>query len=230
MDIVIQDDIIGLYGHELNKNTHKHHAIQLISSLTTIYINDDSFNEAIIINSDIDHYVTSNSKCLTIFIEPETPIGYMMKNKLQNYRILQLSQFGLNLTNNISNIKCNINKIIFLYQEYKVLRKVDPRIEIVIDYIQKNNSSNITIHNLSDVAFLSNNRLRHLFKEKIGLSLQRYITWSRLFDATKEILLNNQSITDIAYKYNFSDSSHFSKTFKNNFGINFKTILLGFKK
>ena len=59
--------------------------------------------------------------------------------------------------------------------------------------------------------FLSKSRIRHLFKEEMGISLMNYITWKRLIHASKSLVISQENITDTAYLYGFSDSSHFSR-------------------
>jgi AraC family transcriptional regulator len=74
---------------------------------------------------------------------------------------------------------------------------------------------------LADVAAhvgLSAGRARHLFVDQIGLPFRTYLLWLRLMRAV-ELFSVGKSLTDAAHGAGFSDSSHFSRTFRRMFGI-----------
>jgi AraC-like DNA-binding protein len=65
---------------------------------------------------------------------------------------------------------------------------------------------------------LSSGRARHLFVEQTGLPFRTYLLWLRLMRAV-ELHSAGSSLTDAAHGAGFSDSSHFSRTFRRMFGI-----------
>jgi AraC-like DNA-binding protein len=65
---------------------------------------------------------------------------------------------------------------------------------------------------------LSSGRARHLFVENTGLPFRTYLLWLRLMRAV-ELFSGGSSLTDAAQGAGFSDSSHFSRTFRRMFGI-----------
>jgi AraC-like DNA-binding protein len=65
---------------------------------------------------------------------------------------------------------------------------------------------------------LSSGRARHLFVEQTGLPFRTYLLWLRLMRAV-ELFSSGSSLTDAAHGAGFSDSSHFSRTFRRMFGI-----------
>lgn len=74
---------------------------------------------------------------------------------------------------------------------------------------------------LDDVARhvgLSPGRARHLFVEQTGLPFRTYLLWLRLMRAV-ELFSGGSSLTSAAHGAGFSDSSHFSRTFRRMFGI-----------
>jgi AraC-like DNA-binding protein len=52
-----------------------------------------------------------------------------------------------------------------------------------------------------------------------GLSVQEFIKSFRLKKAAAFLRSGEQRISDVAYQTGFSDPQHFSKSFKNQFGI-----------
>jgi AraC-like DNA-binding protein len=74
---------------------------------------------------------------------------------------------------------------------------------------------------LADVAAhvgLSAGRARHLFVDHTGLPFRSYLLWLRLMRAV-EMFSGGSSLTSAAHGAGFSDSSHFSRTFRRMFGI-----------
>jgi len=74
---------------------------------------------------------------------------------------------------------------------------------------------------LEDVARhvnLSPGRARHLFVDQTGLPFRTYLLWLRLMRAV-ELFSGGTSLTEAAHGAGFSDSSHFSRTFRRMFGI-----------
>jgi AraC-like DNA-binding protein len=52
----------------------------------------------------------------------------------------------------------------------------------------------------------------------MGIPLRRYLLWLRLIKGIK-VALEGVSLTSAAHKVGFSDSAHFSRTFKEMFGL-----------
>lgn len=99
------------------------------------------------------------------------------------------------------------------------------------DYINKNiDDFDMTPHDIAEKFYISNRYLHMLFKDE-GVTVANYIKIRRLELCRKEIMrsqLTKESITDIAFRYGFSDLSNFSRSFKNHYGI-LPSALKGFK-
>jgi AraC family transcriptional regulator len=81
---------------------------------------------------------------------------------------------------------------------------------------------------LEDVAKhvgLSPSRARHLFVAQTGLPFRTYLLWLRLMRAV-ELFSGGTSLTSAAHGAGFSDSSHFSRTFRRMFGISAASLRL----
>ena len=57
------------------------------------------------------------------------------------------------------------------------------------------------------------------FKKQSGESLAQYITKAKLRLVETKVLHTDQSLKEIAYELNFTDSSHLARTFKKEYGI-----------
>ena len=95
---------------------------------------------------------------------------------------------------------------------------IDERIKTVIKLLAKNDSEEMTITILAKKVFLSESRLRNLFKNTTGVSLHRYIIWNRIMLAINKIL-NGATVSEAALDCGFLDTSHFHKMLLQMFGV-----------
>ncbi|MGO2512342.1 helix-turn-helix domain-containing protein [Marinomonas polaris] len=78
-------------------------------------------------------------------------------------------------------------------------------------------SADLNAEMISSHLFVSCRQIARAF-EAHGMTMSRYVWQSRLNKSREDILnLDNLSITDIAYKWGFSHSSHFSRAYKQYF-------------
>jgi AraC-like DNA-binding protein len=114
--------------------------------------------------------------------------------------------------------------------EYAVERqqlphKIDPRILSVVEKIKSNVDDNLSIESLAESINLSVPRLVQLFKIQTGIPVRRYRLWHRLF-VTAIYIGKGNSLTDAAVAAGFSDSAHFTNTFRAMLGMTPTSIIL----
>ena len=85
-------------------------------------------------------------------------------------------------------------------------------------YIEGNYASHITVDDLARQFYVSNSTISHLFKQKMGVSLYRYITQRRLI-AAKLLISGKVPMEEISRRVGFVDYSTFYRAFKQEFGI-----------
>ena len=92
--------------------------------------------------------------------------------------------------------------------------KPDYWIHNVINRMEKSNNT-MNIEELADEFNLSTRHFKRRFKKEVGLSPKQFLRILRIKDARK--LMNTQgynSLTDVGYKCNYFDQSHFIRDFK----------------
>lgn len=108
------------------------------------------------------------------------------------------------------------------FQNEKFLdRKTDiseERVDRTIDYFHANVEKHITLDELASINNCTTYHLIRLFRQIKGLSPHAYLIQLRLEHARK-LLLSGQSIVDAASESGFSDQSHFSRRFKERYGL-----------
>lgn len=97
--------------------------------------------------------------------------------------------------------------------------KVDPRIQVVVDYVLLHPAEPYSPKRMAEMAELSKQRFSCLFKEQIGKSPMAYIKELRLTNAARMLLVSNKNVSDIAYEVGYEDPNYFIREFKSAFGF-----------
>jgi AraC-like DNA-binding protein len=77
----------------------------------------------------------------------------------------------------------------------------------------------ITSDSAAEVLRISASRLRHLFKDHVGVSFHQYVIRLRLERARKLVIAEDTTIEQIALRLGIQDFSHFLRDFKRTFGV-----------
>lgn len=91
------------------------------------------------------------------------------------------------------------------------------RMNKVIQFIEHNLDTEISVHQLSKIACYSEFHFHRLFRSFVGESIYAYKKRLLLERSVKHLLYSNDSITEIAFKCGYDNPSSFNKAFKANF-------------
>ena len=121
-------------------------------------------------------------------------------------------------------VKAEINGLEYnLEQIRKRVKKstvqTDPRIQTVIDYIMLNPTDASTSDKLSGMAEVAETTFRRLFKEATGKTATEFIRQVRLTTAARLLLVSNDPVNCIAHDVGFEDANHFTRVFRQAFGM-----------
>ena len=121
-------------------------------------------------------------------------------------------------------VKAEINGLEYnLEQIRKRVKKstvqTDPRIQTVIDYIMLNPTEEYTSDKLSGMAEVAETTFRRLFKEATGKTATEFIRQVRLTTAARLLLVSNDPVNCIAHDVGFEEANHFTRVFKQAFGM-----------
>ncbi|MGN0298074.1 MAG: AraC family transcriptional regulator [Lachnospiraceae bacterium] len=88
-----------------------------------------------------------------------------------------------------------------------------------LEYIEHNFQNNITVENIAEVCGLNRSYFGKIFKEAIGKTPQEFLLNFRMSKAAELLKLTSLSIGDIGKAVGYDNSLHFSRAFKNIYGI-----------
>lgn len=100
-----------------------------------------------------------------------------------------------------------------------VSSKLDDRIKVALDYIEKNLINKITLADVAEVIHLSPYRTSHLFLEKLNISFTEILLWKRIYKVIRDVKKYGITPLSSCIENGFADYSHFTKTFRRVFGV-----------
>jgi len=101
------------------------------------------------------------------------------------------------------------------YMGRKKLNKDDYIIKEILDILNREYREPITLTYLSDRVYLSPNYLRILFKEKMEISIQEYLTRLRIGKAKELLKETRYKIHEVGEQVGYENSTYFNIVFKN---------------
>ena len=222
------------FGKNMDTQSHNHHALQISISLKNeikICCNSTEITgNIILIGADVEHRLVKGELGLLILVDPESDEAYYLKKILHKNDISIVEQEKIaSIVQPISSVMTN--NILYPEMErlfYNIIEGItgkktersilDKRILRVIDFVNGLEQIKAPIGKLTDIACLSESRLQHLFKEQVGIPIRRYLLWRKLLSAFESIS-RGSDFTSASIEAGFSDSAHFSRTFKKMFGL-----------
>jgi AraC-like DNA-binding protein len=214
---------------------HSHNNLQLIFDiqdrfkLQTKQSDWRNYKSVVIKENTIHRLDTNKSVQLIIYIDPSSNIAERIQSTFLNgceisdlnNGIRDLIPVGM-LQKSLLNPDESISKT--LIQE--IIKNLicgitkcskDDRINQIEKFIQ-HDPTFLSTQTLAAKVFLSESRLRVLFKQQTGVSIHKNILWNRMIQSIGQ-LMNGSNIADAALYAGFEDSSHLHKTMAKIFGV-----------
>lgn len=88
-----------------------------------------------------------------------------------------------------------------------------------LTYIEHNFQNEITIEDIAGVCGLNRTYFGKIFKEALGKTPQEFLLNYRMLKAAELLKLTSLSIGDVGLAVGYANQMHFSRAFKNNYGI-----------
>lgn len=89
---------------------------------------------------------------------------------------------------------------------------------------QANTDTNFKAHHVAKKLAISESRFLHLFSQQMNMPWRPYILWRRMMCAIS-LIKQGSDATNAAHMAGFSDSAHFSRSFRSLFGMSLRQAL-----
>lgn len=100
-----------------------------------------------------------------------------------------------------------------------ILKDKDAVVTYIIDYIADNYDKDLSLDSLGNIVHLHPAYLSKVFKETKGIGLLAYVTDVKMNKAAELLVDSDMKIRDIVLKVGYHKEQHFTKLFKNKYGI-----------
>ncbi len=108
------------------------------------------------------------------------------------------------------------------YMQEVIEQNKSPTYELIrsaAHYIETNYNQDLSLEALSQKYSISRGHFSKLFKKVTGVSLNEYITITRVSVAKEMLARGNSNITSVAFKCGYNDSNYFTRIFKKVTGV-----------
>lgn len=95
----------------------------------------------------------------------------------------------------------------------------DYYIKEAINFIEQNYQNPITVEDIAAVCCISRSYFSKIFHNSVGKSPQEFLINYRMIKAIELLKITNLSVGDISVSVGYENPLHFSRTFKNVYGI-----------
>lgn len=222
LDFNINKGLFHFEISDLNAKHHTHPTFEIVQALTggfsleTDTTRHDHLNFAII-EANIPHKIVSREAHINLLmIESHNELlsVFLSENNLAPINGLFVGSKSVSGMDTIGMIKA-----FALQNDLKTVQ--EKRVEQCMRLIEADSPVyGELIPRITASVFLSESRISHLFKEHVGISLKKYLVWSRLKRAVNFLINEGASFTEASYESGFYDQAHLSNAFKQFMGMN----------
>ena len=234
----LKPGILIIYGAAFDAANHKHNAIQLIwpSGKSICQFEDKKIDGPLIINSQVAHQLHMESGWV-LLIEPQSKVGQQLLELLAQQPLLSIPALNALCTGVpkqdddpapfLSPLFSELDLDLSLSETNTYTSISDKRIQSLLSNLDQclpGDCIKPIAWRASEVAKqvgLSESRFLHLFSDQMGIAWRPYLLWRRTICAVSAIT-QGKPATEAAHLAGFSDSSHFSRTFRSLFGMSIR--------
>jgi len=234
----IDDSIIFYSGQGMKTEEHANPTVTIIiaqnENFEIVSGRKTTTSNFSILPANFKHTFSANKETTVamFFIEQFSKSFNDIKHsfKLSNNAVnLDKNKYPINeaLLFNADTIEVNrksLNKIFSLKESKDCLDQIDERITHSIKLIDENTTGILTPKQLSEQVFISESRLRYLFKKEMGVSISKFIRWKKL-RASGAKIMNGMNFKEACYSSGFYDAAHFNRVCKEMIGVNPSDVL-----
>jgi AraC-like DNA-binding protein len=154
-----------------------------------------------------------------------------LENMAAETKLLLKNLVGIDLKETLSNFYMQIKVQELLYQTFyklslresanhQTINSADAsRLLYIRNEIIRDLSNPPVLRELSQVAAMSETKLKQLFKQTFGTTIYTYFQWARMEEAAFLLKKGKRSVAEVGYEMGFSNLSHFSRLFEKHYGL-----------
>lgn len=211
---------------------HAHHAVQLVVAADEpIEVSSGSAQLtalAVLIASGVEHALRASGGIALLLVEAHGVHGKAL-GLLANNQVCDVSNLVDELPSPFA-----VSSVSDFSEWYRVASErliagvkptgLSPISRRAVEYIESNLEGMPRLVDAAAAQGISPSRLTHVFSAEVGLPFRRFVLWARIKRAA-DAAERGRALTQAAVEAGFSDAAHFSRTFRDMFGINPSSLL-----
>lgn len=194
--------------------------------------------EVAIVQPHVPHEIACEGRnILSVSIEPETVDIAQLPVLLRSCGVVEEAEFAAHIRAAHRNLvslagttdlrPSDFDEIFF--GQALPARKIDRRIATVLENFRNNPTGAGVAAECASLVNLSCSRFLHLFKEEVGISFRNVRTWKRARSLLHHVHTNG-NLVNVALDIGYPDSTHFSHSIRQVYGLKPKDIIAGSRK
>ena len=234
--LYLWSDISAMFYSAHITSFHSHNTLQLIIGVGGEFrfrtpVKTWEVHKSLLIKEDVIHQLdTSRGVQLIVYLEESGELAECLRTRYLSDRETysfdeemlflekpgQLQQCMLSSDSRL--LEQLVRQLLAALRTGNFKRAVDERVNKVIQLITADRSGELTISRIAGDLYLSESRLRSLFKTDMGIPLHQYIL---LYKSNLSLtrIMNGANIAEAAAAGGFADSSHFHRVMLHLFGV-----------
>ena len=196
-------------------------------------------SDLLVVPPYVPHRIASEARFITgLIVEPETVDHSLLPGFVRDGRgVVHAPEFVDNVRQTLERLRACRNPLLLDDETFdreffgKALPRstLDRRIAQVIADIRNNPAGLTSAADYAARANVSFSRFVHLFKDEVGAPLRSFRSWKRARSILTYVT-QNANLADIAQQTGYPDSSHFSHSIKQVFGLTPKDVFAGSRR
>ncbi len=222
-------------GSNVTPDLHAHFAIQIsIGMQGPIWYRESRRAQkrksgGWVLGSDQPHWMQAEGAGINIVLDPLSSMGRRIAVRLGHLGVLALSptecsailgEFDSCRARGWSSddVRATVERVInLLTPQAATLGFLDPRLQRIVEDLNRDSSENIGLRSLAAGVGLSESHLAHLFRRDVGIPMRQYRLCLRAQEAIL-LVASGRSLTDSAHMAGFADAAHFCRICRRMFG------------
>lgn len=207
-----------IYNTDIYLFYYEQKVLEYVKSACTEKLKEMVFNlsNSVIPHSTGDEFRSAKNYSIIIFEKLSNIAIQLGCDIIKTYKIRDILIKELEEAKNFSEVlKIRDSSIVYFTRKIGEVKnlKYSRLVKDIIQFISLNIYNQLKVKDISEHFYLSETSLRNKFKKETNMTLQEFII-NKKINESKIMLKSGLSITEIASKLGFSDSAHFSKSFK----------------
>ena len=236
--VLLTTGLALFFGRASDNRLHRHYAVQLaLSAFDAVRLTDEAGRRHAggfvgCAAGTMHRLEPTDDEVILVYLEPTSTIGLAAQKKLDGISIIELlpqptrvDALRSAIANGSPKAAEALLHSIFCGGNLAGGHHRDPRISALIDSAAFQTVPPALVQAARQFA-LSPSRFSHLFTAEMGIAYSAFRKWRKLL-VTLESVAKGTKLTAAAHEGGFADSAHFSRTFKDTFGLTPTEALFG---